>query len=260
MTQILNIDGKPAGPVATAAKLQHDSETLAREKARMDSLLKSLFQGWMQDHQQDPNKPKVVHADPDALRAHYGERWVDAARTMNASSTPIQVDENALYAVIDQRVAMERREAESKMGMHEIPDMSAWELLPVGNTPVGLLYINSACAVAVDGAGYVYVWVRHALEDLETWAEGWLPPTRKPVVTGVSYTMMELHSLLQSMRVGQMATLPEELMMRCRIPRRNPWWLMRFRLHVVQLLGWLLLLVSVVVIITVLSLRTLMML
>ncbi len=257
MSTLLTLEGKPVGPVATEAKLQHDPETLAREKSRLGNLLKSFFQGWMHDRTPDPNKPNVVHPDPDALRAHWGGRWAEAARTMNESSTPIRVDEDALYKMIDERVMMEAREAESSKGMHEILDMSTWEFLPVSSSPVGMLYINSACAVAVDQAGYVYVWVRHALEDLEQWAEGWRPITRKPLVTGVSYSMAELYNLLQSIRVGQVATLSEELMMRCRTKRKSPWWQMHFNLHVVQLLGWLCLLVSVVVALTIGLLHTL---
>lgn len=259
MTQILTLHGTPAGPIQSDAKLEHDSETLTRERARMDNLLKSLWQDFVRDMQHDPQKPLLVKPDFDAIRRHYGERYAEAARVVNASSLPLEVDENALYNIIDSNRELNQREADMNTPLHAVLDLTKYELKLVGQTSLGALYINNAMALAVSESGMVHLWLRHEQESMDQWCQGWLPPQRNAVLMAVDYKMQEVHTLLAGLRVAHMATLTELQMHEARKPVHKPWYLVQLRMHVGQLLGWFLLLISLVSIITIGVIRWLVM-
>lgn len=228
MTQILDIGGKPVGPVKTDAKKAHDPEELKRERARNNNIFQGLMQGFVNDLSQPPDFPPIMEANVESVMDHYDGKWQDHTRVVNESSLPITLDPNALRKEMLRFTEDVRMQKLATTALNKVADLSEYHLLPLANIDRGMLYLNSRVAVALDYEGNCTVWLRGVTEPLDAWCSGWLPrPWREPVVEAANYTLGELNNLMAITRRPDVTTLNEHWMAMARTTDaapRLPWY------------------------------------
>jgi len=215
--ELLRPDGKPVDTIATEAKKAHDSKEFKATADRMANLFEQLFRGWMEDMTPDPSKPPVVRPDAKAVRALWGERWVEQVRVVKNSSTPCVVNEDDLYNAIDAHMARAEEQARSSMPLGQVRDLEPMGFRLVGRVPEGELWINQSCALAISEEGIVHFWLRGAHEPGAEWTQGWMPaPVRLPLRCSAEISIKTVNAVLGAMGVANHVPLDETEMGACR--------------------------------------------
>lgn len=217
--KILDLNGAPAH-VATDAKKAHDPDELQRERIRLTNLLQQHCQAFVKDLQDLPNSPTIVQVDRERIIAHHDAQWRKLAQAMNAGSFPHPVDEDAFKKEVDLMLGDEERQRDLETPLAQLGQegLAKYDLLLVGSSTAGDLYINNRVAVMVSPHGPTAVWLRTSRENGDEWCSGWWRNRRGPVYEGVNYKLGELFNLLAALRVSAVTRLTDAQMDLCRTP------------------------------------------
>jgi hypothetical protein len=226
--KILSPDGAPIEHIKGATKKAHEPQELARERVRLDQVLHTMYESFMRDITQPTDRPLTLDPNMDAVRKHYDTKWREVAKTVNESTMPITVREDAMADVMDKELKRMEMMHNAQIPLHQVQDLQKWDLLPLINTRRGMLHMNTRVCVAVDAEGNTTVWLRGPHERTEDWCSGWAPePWRDPIVECANYTLGELNNLLAITRRPDVGQLNEDHMAMARTPdvvSRKPWY------------------------------------
>lgn len=223
MSNVLTIDGKPAGPVVTDVKKAHDPKELRMHQARMTALFMEIlneFKAAFQQREGEP--PSPVQPDWDAVKKVACDRWESAVDTFNSSSVAAKpADRDLMAKTIDgMRRNMEENQVKEQR-LCDITDLTPHGFLFCGIAQEGDLWLSQHCAVATTPNGGCRVWLRGPEMTDENWFGGWLPsPTNIDLsLSAPDYTLGSLQSLLAHLGVGRIIP-PTELQMAAARQRR----------------------------------------
>lgn len=204
--------GTPVATVGGKAKRAHDSDRVGKERMRLMNVLNDMKDGWAKDNGIDPSGATTPNRA--AIDTLWIEKWEATARAVLAATEPVDVDVDAMRTWIAGQRAHNERQAQYKMPLKEVLDLSAWEFRLVGKCILGTVWLCDRAALCVDTESCVFVVLRPVSTPMMMWADAaWLSPNAwGDALELPDFTLGDLFMLLKVLRYTKLSALPEPLM------------------------------------------------